>query len=287
MQAATQANPLSLQEMIEAQIHSTDFELPVFNTVALKLQNALRNPEITIDDIEALIMEDPSLASQILRMANSAFYKGLGEINTVKRAILRLGSQQVANLAMVVSQKQSYESENPAINRIMGKLWEHSFATAVGCRWIAQNCGYAADANVAFLCGLLHDIGKIVILKVIEDVQKQGTLPVSDQAIVEIISSSLHNESGYKLIKEWGLPEPFDVVVRDHHEEIEGDHKILLASVSLMNCVCQSMGFSITEQDESLMPAATDEANLLGLSEIQLAELEILLEDTLQADLGL
>ncbi|MDO6460207.1 HDOD domain-containing protein [Granulosicoccaceae sp. 1_MG-2023] len=286
MQATAEQGSLSLQEMIEAQIRSSDFELPVFSTVALKLQTELSNPDITIEDIEALIMEDASLAGQILRMANSAFYKGLGEINTVKRAILRLGAQQVANMAMLISQKQSYVSEDAAVARIMGKLWEHSFATAIGCRWIAENCGYAADANVAFLSGLLHDIGKVVILQVISDVQKQGTMAVSDQAIVEIINGELHTEIGHKLITAWALPEPFGAVVRDHHGPADGEHKVLLASVSLMNSVCLSMGFSVLEADSAIMPAATDEANLLGLSEIQLAELEILLEDTLQADLG-
>ncbi len=277
----------SLHELIGSEIASSEFQLPVFNAIALKLQNALNDEDITIDDIEQLIMEDPALAGQILRMANSAFYKGMGEINTVKRAILRLGSEQVANMAMLVTQKQSYRCDNKQILAYMDGLWKHSFASAMGCKWIAQNCGYASDASVAFLCGLLHDTGKLVILKVLEKIQRErsGQISMTEEAIVEILESSMHTECGHMLMKEWNLPEPFDVVVRDHHTQDPQEHQELMAMVKLMNLVCDSMGFSI-QVTEDVMPAASPEAQMLGLSEIQLAELEIFLEDTLEMDVS-
>ncbi|MCB1755170.1 MAG: HDOD domain-containing protein [Gammaproteobacteria bacterium] len=280
-----QQTDISLQELIAAELSSSDFQLPVFNEVALKLQNALGDEDITIDDIEALIMEDPALAGQILRMANSAFYKGLGEIDTIKRAILRLGSEQVASMAMLASQKQAYSSDNRQIAAYMETLWKHSFVSAVGCKWVAQHGGFASDASVAFLSGLLHDVGKLVILKVVEQIQQQNgpSGGISDEAILEIIESPLHTECGYQLMKAWNLPEPFDLVVRDHHDKDSEQHQILLAIVRLMNQVSESMGFSV-RNDKDVMPAASEEAQLLGLSEIELAELEIFIEDTLQVD---
>ncbi len=276
---------VSLQELISTEIASNDFELPVFNEVALKLQNALGEEDITIDDIEELIMEDSALASQILRMANSAFYKGLGEIDTIKRAILRLGSEQVASIAMLASQKQGYSSSNKQIMAYMEQLWKRSFASAVGCKWVAQNTGYGSDASVAFLSGLLHDVGKLVILKVVEHVQARDgqSAMFNDAAIFEILESSLHNECGYQLVQEWNLPEPYGVIVRDHHLPDPENNQALLATVRLMNMVCDSMGMGLVDSEE-VMPAASQEAQLLGLTEIMLAELEVHLEDTLDMD---
>lgn len=65
--------PQSLHELISSEIARGDLELPVFNQVALKLQDTLKDENVTIDDIENLILEDPALVGQILKVANSAF----------------------------------------------------------------------------------------------------------------------------------------------------------------------------------------------------------------------
>lgn len=277
--------PQSLQGLISSEIACNQLELPVFNQVALKLQDTLTDENVTIEDIEALILEDPALAGQILKVANSAFYKGLGEITTIKQAILRLGSEKVATLALVASQKQTYLSNDPVIKELMDTLWQHSFASAVGCRWLAEHSGYASNANVAFLAGLLHDIGKLVIIKVLEKLRSENRMPneVMPESVVEILESEMHTQCGYELVTAWNLPEPFGSVVLNHHNPEPKEHEALLTMLRLVNLVCDSMGLSVRENSE-VMPSASPEAQKLGLNEMQLAELEILLEDTLEMD---
>lgn len=277
--------PLSLHGLISTEIASSQLELPVFNQVALKLQEVLSDEDITIDDIENLIMEDPALAGQILKVANSAFYKGLGEINTIKQAILRLGSEQVATLALVATQKQTYVSKDTVIKDYMDKLWVHSFASAVGCRWLAEHSGYTSNANVAFLSGLLHNIGKLVIIKVLEKLRDENRLPnsVTTESIFEILESSMHTQCGHELVTAWNLPEPFGYVVLNHHSSEPEEHQTLLTMLRLVNQVCDSMGLGL-QKNPDVMPSASPEAQKLGLNEMQLAELEILLEDTLEMD---
>lgn len=271
----------SLRDLITKEITSESFQLPVFNNVALKLQESINDENTSIDKIEAIILEDPALASQILKTANSAFYRGLGDIKTVNHAVLRLGSQQVVNIAMLVSQKQSYSSKNPMIKSQMDKLWEHSFASAIGCRWVFQKFG--GDPCVAFLSGLLHDIGKLGVLKVIEHIQTKGlsSQEITDKSINDILNGSIHTECGHVLATAWNLPEPFDVVIRDHHEIPQGEHETLLQTVRLMNVVTEQMGMSVRETENSCS-FSSPEAKALGLSEIQLAELEIHIEDSLE-----
>lgn len=242
----------------------------------------MKDENVTIDDIENLILEDPALVGQILKVANSAFYKGLGEINTIKQAILRLGSEKVATLALVASQKQTYESHDPVIRDHMDRLWEHSFASAIGCRWLAEQSGYASNANVAFLAGLLRDIGKLVIIKVLEKLRQENRIAndVTPESVIEILDSSLHTQCGHELVTAWNLPEPFDSVVLNHHNPEPKEHQAMLR---LVNLVCDSMGLGLSERCD-VMPSASPEAQKLGLNEMQLAELEILLEDTLEME---
>lgn len=279
--AAEQTEHTSLKDLIAQEITSENFQLPVFNNVALKLQESLSDEDVGIEKIEELILEDPALASQILKTANSAFYRGLGDIKTVKHAVLRLGSQQVVNIAMLVSQKQSYFTKDPLIRQQMDKLWQHSFASAIGCRWVFQKFG--GDPCVAFLSGLLHDIGKLGVLKVIEHIRSEKLMDqeITDKSITDILNGPTHTECGYILAKAWNLPEPFDLVIRDHHDTPKGEHKTLLLAVRLMNVVTEQMGMSVRDTGEACSYSSA-EATALGLSEIQLAELEIHIEDTLE-----
>ncbi|MFO1349965.1 MAG: HDOD domain-containing protein [Gammaproteobacteria bacterium] len=272
-----------LQELIAEQIKESDLRLPVFNQVALRLQQALNDDNLTVDEIEATVMEDPALASQILRVANGAFFKGLSQITTIRRAVVRLGAQQVANLAMVVSQQSTYASDNKSLSRYMQNLWRHAFATALGSKWVAERCGYIAQAEVAFLAGLLHDIGKLVILKVVEKINSGRiiSVPLSDAVIAEALESSMHAEYGYQLMCNWNLPEQYCLVAHDHHREEFDPSHTLLAIVRLVNQACAKVGISL-RNDANIVLAASPEAQILGMSEVQLAALEILLEESIE-----
>ena len=94
----------SLVEFIDDYLSANTLELPVFHSVALKLQQLLAKGDYGIDEVMELIVEDQALASNILRVANSPFYSGLSRIATIRDAIVRLGAQEVANITMMSSQ---------------------------------------------------------------------------------------------------------------------------------------------------------------------------------------
>ncbi|HAS51993.1 MAG TPA: phosphohydrolase, partial [Gammaproteobacteria bacterium] len=86
----------SLHESIIRAFASNQLQLPAFPAVAMKLQQALQDPKTRVTDLEAMIVGDQALASQILRAANSSLYQGLQHITTIQKAIIRLGIRQVA-----------------------------------------------------------------------------------------------------------------------------------------------------------------------------------------------
>jgi len=92
--------------------------------------------------------------------------------------------------------------------------------------------------------------------------------------------NSLHVEQGYALLKSWNLPETYCAIVRDHHKEKFDPKDNLLTLIRLVNQACNKIGIGLRPNPATVL-AATAEADVLDLSEVSLAELEIKLEDSL------
>ncbi len=252
---------------------------PVFNRTGLQIQQEVMREEPDPRTIEQLITFDPALTSQILRIANSAFFKGLSKITTIRNAIVRLGMKEIANIALLASQKSNFTSRYRTIRAAMQSLWVHSVACAIGAQWIALNCGMRSRAQEALTAGLLHDMGKLYILIITEALKRRGNIrQVPSETILHEALNSLHSRYGYELLSLWNLPEPYAVVARDHHLEEFDESNTLLVIVRLADMACNQQGIGLLA-DTDLILAATPEADCLGLSEIQMAELEIRLED--------
>ncbi len=268
----------SFVDEIEQYIASGEISLPVFNPTALKVQQELVKKEPDSKVLEKLITSDQSLASQTLRMANSAFYRGLVEVLSVKAAIVRLGIQEVGRIVLLASSKNQFNSKDPEINELIKKLWQHSVGCGLASHWLARRCKFDDLLSQAFFVGLFHDVGKLFVLTVIEQLRNTKNIKMPHSLILEAIDT-LHARQGYALMQKWEMPEQYSLIVRDHHMADFDRKDHLLVMVRLANIVCHKLGISPT-QDQHVNLEATIEANILELSEINLAELEIMLEDT-------
>jgi HD-like signal output (HDOD) protein len=277
----------SLKDLIEDQFENDSLQLPVFNRVALELQKMKRSDTVGMDDIAQVIMKDQSLASRILRVANSSFYGGLNKVDTVSRAVVRLGMERVTNLAMVASQLLAHSSKVRIIADHLPDLWSRSFACAVGGRWLAEQSGNQGRSEEAFLAGLLHDIGELFLLKVLERLiqDKEQPLTVTEPLMLEVLEA-MHNEMGYCLMIKWELPDSYARIARDHHLEEADETDVLLCITRLMDMACRKLGIGCPA-DPDIVLAATPEARILGLKDIKLAQLEVMLEDAVAEARGL
>lgn len=255
-------------------------ELPVFHSVAVRLQQLLASRTFEIEDVIELISEDQSLSGRVLKMANSSYYAGLTKISTIKDAIVRLGAQEIANMAMVASQFDNYNSPNELLNRLMKELWGHALSCAVGAKWLARKGGYPAMAAEAFMGGLMHDIGKLALLKLFDDLQQQRatTVTFTEQLIKEIMEA-MHESVGFTLMKSWNFPDFYCDIAGKHHAQDWDQGNVLMATVRLANLTCRKLGRSLHPADPSLSIFSTPESQFLGLKEIALVELEIVIED--------
>lgn len=276
----------SLIEMAEEYIASDKTILLPFDRNALRIQQEVGREEPNLQLVEKLIVSDPALTSQVLRMSNSAFYRGLKKVTTVRNAINRIGFLEIANVVSLVTHRKNFQSNNPMDRELLGKLWSHSVGCAIGSQWIARKRGFINMANEAFIAGLLHDVGKLFLITIFDDiVASKRVLALPSPELISELMETMHVQYGHALLEKWNLPNIYCEVVLKHHDETCGDENIILLMVRLANFACNKMGIGLHE-DPSLLLAATPEAHSLGLSEVALAELEIKLEDSLNLTMG-
>ena len=270
-------------EVIKEQLDSESLNLPMFHPIALKLQGVLAAKDFTIEQVVALIIKDQALTSQILRLANSAFFSGLAKVTTITDAVVRLGAREIAGVAMMASQQDSYNSfTTPELKSHSQLLWRHAIGCAIGTRWLCERTGYKHLAQEAFIAGLLHDIGSLLILKVLEGIllANPDGKGMSRELTTEIMVA-MHTDSGYELLQKWNLPEIYCTIVRDHHTEQIDTSNVLLSMVRLVDSACRKLGLGC-RPEPTLMLAATFEAQGMGIKEIMIAELEIMIEDSME-----
>jgi putative nucleotidyltransferase with HDIG domain len=271
--------PVSLIDVINRCIESDGIKLPVFNSIAARIQEEMARAEPDLETIEKIIASDQALSSQVLKIANSPFYRGLVEVGTVRLAITRLGMKEIEKIVLLATSQQHFKSTDKALNQVMKKLWQHSVGCAYGAVWLTKRREFGVEQSQAFFGGLFHDVGKLLILVVVEHIKREdSTFKITEALLMEAMAQ-LHAQEGAKLLKQWNMPEYFSVIARDHHTAEIDDKNTLLLMVRMANLVCHKLGIGLIK-DATLVLPATLEANLLGLTEIDLAELEIALEDT-------
>ena len=274
------ADQNSFAEIVNLQLNSEKCQLPVFNKTAMRIQNeiAKRDPDVNL--IEKLIVSDQALTGEILKVSNSSFYKGLQQIETIHQAVIRLGINEVSNITTLVTHKNHFRSNDPILNDIMRNLWRHSVGCAIGSYWLAGHCGLQGIKHESFFAGLLHDVGKLHILKIADNLKKNnGTgIKISNALLTEAMDS-LHTECGSALMHHWNLPGKYCEIARDHHKDDLDTKNLLLALVRMADKACYKLGIGLSKEP-SLVLYATPESKVLRLSEVDLANLEIFLEDS-------
>lgn len=247
----------------------------------MRIQEEVAKEDPDVQLIEKSICSDQTLTTQVLRTANSAFFRGLNKVNSIREAITRLGTNEVSNIVTLSSQQATFSSRDPFVSGLMKKLWQHSVICAIGAQWLARHLKFDTLAMDAFTAGLLHDIGKLLLLKVIESINSSKTvrLQPSETFVLEVLNS-LHAEHGYHLSQTWNLPDVYCHVIGAHHDAELRAGDTLLILVRMANKACCKMGIGM-KSDPDLSLETTPEAHLLGLNNILLARLEIQMEDSL------
>ncbi len=267
----------SLIDIIDEYVQAGKAKLPVMNQNSLQVQKEISKSDPDLDRIINLIKQDVSLVTEVLKTSNSSFYKGLEPIETVQEAVIRLGMVEITNIILLTSQKGTFRSKDPSIQKFMQQLWLHSVGCAVGTQWLAGYSQYP-NLNEAFLSGLLHDAGAFMLLSIMDQIKAKNTkLP---SRLMNDVIIKMHPKYGHMLLKLWNLPEQYCIAARDHHVSEFDDSNLLLVMIRLADKVCQNLGIGLPDNKE-LDVYSCEEASILDINEVTIARLEIKIEDSL------
>nr|WP_321465402.1 HDOD domain-containing protein [uncultured Desulfobulbus sp.] len=266
-------------ETLRTYLESERLTLPVFNPITLRVQQELVKKEPNFSKVEKLIRADQSLSSNIVNIANSPIFRGLLPVSTVKAAIVRLGITEVARIAFTDINKKIFTCRDAQIDAIMKKLWQHSLGCAFAAGMLSKHLDFGVMQHEAFSAGLFHDIGKLLILKVLAEKKKNNkTLAVSEDILTGAMDL-LHTEQGDHLLRQIQMPEVFAIIARDHHMEEYDRDNYLLVLVRMANHICHALGIGLKEELE--MPLVRrPEAVQLRLVHSDLEEIEKFLQST-------
>jgi putative nucleotidyltransferase with HDIG domain len=259
---------------LREQICRQPIELPVFNSVALELLQLLTDHNVEIGEVVETINKDPSLSIEILKMANSPAYSGRYPSATIKDSVARLGAKRITNIAMAASQAAIHASSLPIVNEMMQRLWSHSYACAIGCHSLAVSTSNVGIADQAYMAGLLHDIGKLYLLKAMERIHLSGAIEFAlDNDTLLDVFSDMHVEQGVRIMAHMEIPPLYRSIVAKHHAEDVDSGDKLLAIVRLVNFM--SMQYGLDSYPRYVQPTSADyEIRFLQVSNRALEQLE-------------
>jgi len=224
--------------------------IPPMRSTGVKVLELLQDPDASIHELVKIIEFDQGLTTNILRMANSSYFGSSGRINSLRDAIVQLGTGTVYKLIVASMVSPVENDEIKGYDLGSGELWSHSVAVAVGGEKISSELGLDIP-DYTFTAGLLHDIGKIVMgtfLEINADPVKSivdGGSKSFEEAEREVFGIS-HSEAGAILLDEWNFPNEIVDVVRWHHrpEEYRGE-ETAVDVIHISNAICLMSGIGI------------------------------------------
>jgi len=205
----------TLKELI-----ASTHELQALPQSTARLLDLLEDPLVEADKLLAVIEKDPALTANLLKLCNSAYYGRKREVGSVKEALVMLGNRTVITLAFATSMGKVLRGDLAAYGLGKEDLWRHALATACGAALVAVDLGLAAQRDRAFTAGLVHDIGKMLLNRLLLKRLEWSTATAAD-SFVEIEREVLgfdHAEAGAALAEAWHFPTPLVAAIRHHHE---------------------------------------------------------------------
>lgn len=274
-------NPLTLH--LYRDLLSDSISLPSLSTVAGRIQRVFSEDDVAVDKVVKVLMTDPAITAKLIRVANSAFYRGSAATTTLRAAIVRLGMGTTYKQVMAYAVNELFNCRSSAVTRRMKRLMEHSRKVAAISRLLAQKTGLF-DPEQAMLAGLIHDLGVIVVVEYLQ--QHNDHLSAPDK--MEQTIQTMRAQIGGMLLKKWNFSEELVTVAEECEDWFRNpDH-----SADLCDLVIVAQYHSLLGADEmktmppiSIIPAMSklnlgpeDSVELIKQSNKAISELERLFQ---------
>jgi HD-like signal output (HDOD) protein len=263
------------QEMLWKQIKEQG-HLPGFSSVVSQIVGAMQSEDEREFSMTRTVLSDPALTHRVLRLANSAMYAMFGEINTVSRAVMVLGTESIGHLALGLKLVDSLATVSSSSAGVRTEMEKAVLAGHIARQVTAQ--ASTRDAEEAVVCSLLHGLGRMVVVfylpqyfAAISQMVEEGT----DEAVaaVKVLGMTMV-DVGRLIARRWGLPrdliESLHDVMPQAGEPL--DHAGWLAALSTMSSTCARVICEQEADKEALATIVEGYSDMLGMESATVLE---------------
>lgn len=255
-------------------------ELPTSPAVVSTVMGLTADLNTEVNELSRVLSGDPALTAKVLRLSNSPFYGRSRSVGSLNEAVLILGFYTIRSLVVASSTYSLFGRK--AGNEAARILWDHSLAVAMAARIIARRIRHK-QIEEAFIVGLLHDIGKLILSQKMPEPFKAivNTARTQSRKFFEIERDQLgfdHGTLGSIILSQWNFPPGLVETVAHHHQPREvtppADGSVALADIVFFaNEMATVMGYGFIDNYEIDL-AALSQASLLKLDEAAIAEVQ-------------
>jgi HD-like signal output (HDOD) protein len=271
------------------QIIMTTRDLPAMPQVASKVLELSSDPNTSAAQLQQIIADDQAMTARILKIANSAMYSCSRKVKTLTEAIVMLGFNSIRSLVVTSAARNLYNTEQNRTGLKERLLWEHSIGSAFACRLLAQ-AKIPSLAEEAFLAGLMHDIGKLVLNLQVPEVFDEIVQVVYNENQPFVVTEKRylgfdHTQVGSQLVNKWNLSPALEEVILHHHDPAAISHENpLLLILDLGNRLCHKLGIGFV--DDSHIDLAGCPANqILSIDQETFEAISRKLQETLETEM--
>ena len=227
-------------EKLFAAIENNEIALPAMPDLAIKIQGMLDDINVSTQHIVAAVSTDPVLASQIIKIANSALYAGKPKVENLMAAISRIGYKMLRNIIVTFTMNKISSSTHPVVKKHISEFWIHSRDVAAISYVIAKSQKHL-NQEQAMMAGLIHDIGTLPLCLYAEKMVSN-----LDESVLNSLSKKFRATIGNKLLTDWEFPSELTEVILAH-ENLQGDSGSSFSSYADIVTVANMLNPSTTK----------------------------------------
>jgi len=212
--------PKTLNELKEA--FDSIQNLPTLPIIAVRLLELLKSENSSIREITEIMSIDPAIAATVLKVANSVLYALPQKVDSLRRAFVVLGTNEIANIVLSISFARAFPWTKNSVYFDRKKFWEHSIVTGYITRLLAKELGLKTHGE-EYTAGLIHDIGKLIMdqyfhREFVEALNISAKKRIPNYIAEKMIMGTTHMQLGGMLADKWKLPENLKQAILHHHK---------------------------------------------------------------------